>query len=171
LVAYFSRQGDGQGSGVTLTLHLQVVDVTVDREVVATLTNPKGAWPQSRFGFTWGPKTGGAYPVFEGHLDVEDEGPALCRLVLTGSYKPPYGIAGKAFDAALGKRIAVATVRGLLDTLRGELEAAYHIEFEREKHAARASSGDAEKSARPAIDPERIHDAYYSMPATELDEA
>ncbi len=173
LVAYFDQQGDGQTSGVTLTLHLQIVDVTVDREVVATLTKPKGAWPQSRFGFTWGPKAGGAYPVFEGNLDVEDDGPGHCRLVLTGSYKPPYGIAGKAFDAAFGKRIAVATVRKLLDTLRDELEAAYHVEFERDKTAARAAAGSPEKgeSSHAPIDPERIHDAYYSIPATELDEA
>ncbi len=172
LVAYFDRQGDGQTSDVTLTLHLQIVDVTVDREVVATLTKPT-TWPQSRFGFTWGPKAAGAYPVFEGHLDFEDDGAGRCRLVLAGSYKPPYGIAGKAFDAAFGKRIAVATVRELLSALKNELEAAYHLEFEREKAAARAPAGTAKpgETAPPAIDPERIHDAYYSIPASELDEA
>lgn len=173
LLDYFKRQGDGQTSAVTLTLHLQIVDKTIDREVVATLTKPTGTWPKTQFEFTWGPKTGGAYPVFSGHLDIEDDGSGYCRLVLTGSYDPPYGIAGKAFDAAFGKRIAVATVRELLAALKNELEEAYHIEFEREKASIRASAGAPEKvvPAPVPIDPERIHDAYYSMPATELDEA
>ncbi len=171
LSAYFDRQGEGE-AGVTLTLHLTIVDVKLDREVVATLTTPKGAWPQNRFEFTWGPKAGGAYPTFEGHLDVEDDGPARCRLVLTGSYQPPYGIAGKAFDAALGKRIAVATIRELLDTLRNEIEAAYHVEYAGNNASARTgapSSPKAEPAA--AIDPDRILDALYGTPAAKLDEA
>jgi hypothetical protein len=171
LTAYFDRQADDQGAGVTLMLHLPIVDVTVDREVVATLTAPAGEWPKNRFDFSWGPKSSGAYPVFNGHLDIEDDGPARCRLVLSGSYRPPYGFAGKAFDAALGRRIAVATVRELLDTLRNELEAAYHVEFERENAAGRgAVAGHAHNDAAPApIDPERILDALYKMPAAELD--
>jgi hypothetical protein len=46
----------------------------------------------------------------------------MSRLTLEGEYEPPLGPAGKVFDVALGRSIARATVRRLLDALRDALE-------------------------------------------------
>ncbi len=43
--------------------------------------------------------------------------------MLSGEYQPPFGVVGEAFDAVIGKRIAEATAKMLLETLQQELEA------------------------------------------------
>jgi hypothetical protein len=74
---------------------------------------------------------GGPYPEFDGTLTVradEDYGSAV--LELQGTYIPPFGLAGTAFDALLGSRIASATAREFLGTMAAEMES----EFEAEAH-------------------------------------
>src|SRR6185312_6272164 len=65
-----------------------------------------------RYGVHWEAEAGGPYPTFDGILSVEggddyDE----FRLALHGTYQPPLGIVGQAFDTVLGKRIAEQTAR------------------------------------------------------------
>jgi hypothetical protein len=73
----------------------------------------------------WSPVGDGPYPKFVGVLTVEaEEGYGTCALTLEGDYEPPFGALGEAFDAALGRRIAIATARKLLHELRGALETA-----------------------------------------------
>ena len=71
----------------------------------------------------WSPQGGGPYPDFDGELAVVmHEGHAV--LQLTGSYVPPLGAAGAAFDRVAGSRIAAVTARSFLSSIASELEQA-----------------------------------------------
>jgi hypothetical protein len=72
--------------------------------------------------FVWAPSGGGPFPTFTGSLKMHPLG-VNTEIVLSGEYEPPLGLVGEAFDAVIGKRIAEATAKMLLDTLREELEA------------------------------------------------
>src|SRR5579863_895267 len=73
----------------------------------------------------WKPQ-GGPYPEFEGELTVRaDETWETSRLELRGSYRPPGGIAGAAFDLVVGGRIASATAQALLRRLGDDMETHY----------------------------------------------
>lgn len=73
----------------------------------------------------WKPQSG-LYPEFEGELTVRaDETYETSRLELRGSYRPPGGIAGAAFDLVAGGRIASATAQALLRRIGDEMEARY----------------------------------------------
>lgn len=86
----------------------------------------------------WESQNGGAFPVFDGKLSVEsDVDYERFWLVINGEYVPPGNVAGAMFDAVLGNRIAAATTRNLLASIRDSIETAYARE-EREKAALRA---------------------------------
>jgi uncharacterized membrane protein len=73
----------------------------------------------------WEPKAG-PYPEFDGELTVRaDENYSSSLLELKGSYRPPGGAFGAAFDEVLGKHVASATAQALLERLGGELEVCY----------------------------------------------
>lgn len=72
--------------------------------------------------FIWAPAGGGPFPTFNGSLKMHPLG-LNTEIVLSGEYQPPLGAIGEAFDAVIGKRIAEATAKMLLETLREELEA------------------------------------------------
>ena len=65
----------------------------------------------------WHPQ-GGPFPDFDGELTVRaDEDYRSCALELRGTYTPPLGAAGAAFDAIVGSRLASATARELLNEI------------------------------------------------------
>jgi hypothetical protein len=73
----------------------------------------------------WKPQSG-LYPEFDGELTVRaDETYETARLELRGSYRPPGGIAGAAFDLVAGGHIASATAQALLKRIGDEMEARY----------------------------------------------
>lgn len=77
----------------------------------------------------WEPAGGGPFPSFAGELTVRaDERYETCALELRGSYEPPLGIAGKAFDAAIGSRAAAATARALLHDIGARMVGRYVTE-------------------------------------------
>jgi hypothetical protein len=81
----------------------------------------------------WEPK-GDLYPAFDGTLTVRaDESYASSMLELEGTYNPPLGAAGAAFDALLGQRIAAETAREFLRRIGTTMEAQYH-QVEEAKH-------------------------------------
>ena len=87
----------------------------------------------------WTPKDGGPYPDFDGELTVRaDEEYDTCVLELRGNYRPPGGVAGKAFDAIVGSRIASATAHELLNSIAREVQQRY----ERQEAAKRSSTTD-----------------------------
>lgn len=84
----------------------------------------------------WKPKSG-PYPEFDGELTVRaDENYESSLLELQGSYLPPGGAAGAAFDAAIGKRIASATAQALLERVGAELEESYQRDERSKSDAA-----------------------------------
>jgi hypothetical protein len=107
-----------------LTLCVPLGDATLTREVIAKITSPKASPGLRVMGISWVPKGGGPYPAFEGTLALSDRSGATSELTIAGRYGPPGGVAGAAFDAVLGKRLADASLKALLATLKGAVEAA-----------------------------------------------
>jgi hypothetical protein len=82
------------------------------------------------WGIRWKPKAG-PYPEFDGELTVRaDETYESALLELRGSYRPPGGALGAAFDWAAGSRIATATARALLSRIGNEMESHYRRDEE-----------------------------------------
>jgi hypothetical protein len=87
----------------------------------------------------WKPQAG-PYPDFDGELTVRaDETYKSALLELTGSYRPPGGALGAAFDWAAGSRIASATARALLARLGDEMKSRYQAD-EKAKRSSIAAS-------------------------------
>jgi hypothetical protein len=68
--------------------------------------------------------TGGTrlLPDFHGTLRLRIETVDTTRLALEGAWRPPFGAAGRLFDLLLGRAIAAATMRDLLDRIAAALE-------------------------------------------------
>jgi hypothetical protein len=64
-------------------------------------------------------------PRFAGTLTAGEKAPGETTLTLEGGYEPPLGVAGKAFDLVVGRKIALATARALLDDLKQFIELDY----------------------------------------------
>ena len=118
--------GSRVGKPGTLTLTAAFPGLELVKEVVVTYD--AGSDPMhfdQPWRLNWKPKSG-PYPEFDGELTVRaDENYESSQLELEGSYRPPGGVAGAAFDAAIGRRIAAATAYALLERVGAELEAAY----------------------------------------------
>jgi hypothetical protein len=102
-------------------------EIVLQRDVVATIA-PQTAPSEvlAKMSVDWEPAGGGPFPRFHGTLvATNDENYESFSLVLDGSYEPPLGAGGAAFDVALGHRIAIATARNLLAEVRDGIEKAY----------------------------------------------
>ena len=110
----------------TLTLTAAFPGVELVKEVIVTYEAASDPMHFDQpWRVHWKPKSG-AYPEFDGELTVRaDENYESSLLELRGSYRPPGGVAGAAFDATVGRRIAAATAQALLERIGAELEAAY----------------------------------------------
>jgi hypothetical protein len=136
------RAGDGAwdaGKPIRIALRAPIplpslrTNVILQHDIIATLRHLPPVWGNERFDVSWEPSGGGAFPRFTGTLSVENnEDFESFSLLLKGSYDPPLGPAGQAFDAALGHRIAIATARDLLARIRDQIEKSEEIE-EQEK--------------------------------------
>jgi hypothetical protein len=66
----------------------------------------------------WKPVDDGPYPTFRGALITwAEHDPQRSYLELDGSYDPPLGVAGAAFDEIVGHEIAKRTAQALLDDI------------------------------------------------------
>jgi hypothetical protein len=112
---------------LSLALHEGTLGGGIQRDVIASYS--AGADPMHMdepWKVHWTPKGGGPYPDFDGELTVRaGEDYDTCVLELRGDYKPPGGVAGKAFDAMVGSRIASATARELLARIGAEIQSRY----------------------------------------------
>jgi hypothetical protein len=98
-----------------------------EKRVVAKLTYDRDADELNRIvSLSWTPEGGGPYPAFSGTVvadaAMDSEGSVVS---IAGRYAPPGGIAGDVFDALVGRRIARATIRELLERIRDGIEAEY----------------------------------------------
>jgi hypothetical protein len=118
--------GTQAASPAPLTLTLSVPGAQLTKDV--TVTYEAGVDPMhfdKPWQVHWKP-TSGPYPDFDGELTVRaDETYRTSQLELRGSYRPPGGVVGAAFDEVLGQHIAAATARALLERIAAELELRY----------------------------------------------
>ncbi len=61
------------------------------------------------------------FPNFNGSIRFEVSSRGT-RLILSGSYQPPFGLTGRIFDDLFGRHIAAATMRDYLERLAIDLE-------------------------------------------------
>jgi hypothetical protein len=74
----------------------------------------------------WIPEHNAALPDFRGVLTVRPKDRGV-SMRLQGRYDPPFGLAGKLFDAVAGHRIAAATMQRLLDQLIEDVEEKWNL--------------------------------------------
>lgn len=87
----------------------------------------------------WAPVAGGPFPKFKGTISLPNaEDYDNCFLALDGTYEPPLGALGEAFDRTIGRAIAESTGRDLLERIGGFIEeSSRDVEGEKaEKRAA-----------------------------------
>jgi hypothetical protein len=117
------------GTGRTIRLTLPITGGEISKDVVVTVQ--RGVDP-SHFDQPWvlhWEPNGGAFPSFDGTLTVQaEETYRTSRLALDGSYTPPGGTAGAAFDAVVGTKVASATAQELLRKIGDALEQRYQAE-------------------------------------------
>jgi hypothetical protein len=97
------------------------------REVVVTLGEPERKRFLTRIPLSWKVPENHAFPVFRGFFEVQPQSSRHVQLALLGYYHPPYGIFGAAFDALLGRKIAEATVRHLLEEIAEAVAEREHL--------------------------------------------
>jgi hypothetical protein len=61
-------------------------------------------------------------PDFHGTLRMRIETVDTTRVILEGAWRPPLGLLGRIFEVVAGRRIAIATMRDLLDRLAEAME-------------------------------------------------
>ena len=124
-----------------VTLHAPVAHVPAEFQKDVLVRYAAGTDPMhfdQPWRISWAPAGGGAYPTFAGELTVradEDYGTAI--LELDGAYTPPLGAAGRAFDSAVGHRIASATAQSLLQSIAEEMKLRFDTEEAAKKQAPR----------------------------------
>jgi len=129
LAAFLAGHRAGDGS-VRIALRLPVNLITAWKSAIeqhgvadfAALRSSSEHFPT--YSVTWSARDGGPFPVFAGALAVErlNNGDRV-GLVLSGNYVPPFGRFGELFDAVIGRRIAHATARDLLNDIAAYIEA------------------------------------------------
>jgi len=120
-----ARIGAGEAGHLALTCSLPGGGQMV-REVLVTYTVSADPMQFDQpWRIHWTPKAG-PYPDFDGELTVRADETYQSSLVeLNGTYLPPGGLAGQAFDSVFGGRIAAATAQALLERIGTELESHY----------------------------------------------
>ncbi|HEY5340076.1 MAG TPA: hypothetical protein VIK27_03540 [Candidatus Aquilonibacter sp.] len=106
-------------------IRIEIGDLIVERRVDLTLKHVRAYPGYEVMDIQWTRHNDGPYPIFRGILSVEESAGNFCRLDLDGSYEPPFGIAGAAFDAVVGHRIALAASRQLLREIKTGFELAF----------------------------------------------
>lgn len=111
----FAALKDGSA---TLPLRVVIRDLKIERDVDLHLTSKPGYPGYKLMDVSWTPKDGGPYPSFTGTLSIAEDAIGWSRVELDGTYSPPFGLAGAAFDAIVGHRIAQSTATELLDEIK-----------------------------------------------------
>ncbi len=147
---FFAHYTDSEGNAhvpLRLSLHVpgRTAPIVFEAMVIATLAaHREPGLLAPRYRLTWTPADHAeSYPAFEGELRVEGQDYESFDLAIAGRYTPPLGIAGAAFDFAVGRFIASATARDLLERIRSDVESAFATAElrKRERAAPSTSSG------------------------------
>jgi hypothetical protein len=119
-----------RASSLLTSLHVLVagIDVGVDVRVLVRRIRDQeagpGKMPVTRVELSWeAARFPGAFPVMLAEVTAEPLSATETQLEIEGSYFPPLGPVGAAIDAAVGNRIAQATVHRLLEDLVEQIRA------------------------------------------------
>jgi hypothetical protein len=136
MLMIFSRRTRGSHCVFPIQIPGLHMGLLMQREVSALLRRaPAEGDAYDAFTVHWEAVGGGPFPRFEGTVEVKgDEDYDSFLLVLSGSYDPPLGALGEAFDAVVGRWIAIATARDLLERIRETVEAAYRVQEAGKSH-------------------------------------
>jgi hypothetical protein len=124
---FLAAQQQDAGEAI-VPLRLQVADLTIERDVRLTIVPARRYPGYEVMEIRWHAEHGAPYPTFRGTLSAEQGGTTYCRLELDGGYEPPGNVAGAAFDAVIGKHIAEAVARTLLEHLKTAFETEHAAE-------------------------------------------
>ena len=149
VVAYVREQESRHNGALQFPLCLSLPipglakPLTIQKDVLVTFyAAPDLNDMKPHYRVAWEPRDGGPFPNFEGTFTIEGaEDYDRFWLVLSGSYEPPIGLVGGAFDALAGRFIARATARDLLGRIRDSVETAYELD-----EAAKVSRREASTS-------------------------
>jgi hypothetical protein len=72
---------------------------------------------KKKLALSWDPQDQ-MVPRFAGTLSAAEKDAGTTTLTLDGAYTPPGGVAGAAFDLVVGRKIAAATARALLEDIK-----------------------------------------------------
>jgi hypothetical protein len=130
LATSFGERRGGRATftmAVSVPLGMRAGGTAITKDVDVTLSCETSPAENRAIGIRWAPRGGGAFPTFIGRLRAEpvDETHALMKL--EGRYAAPGGTLGRLFDVVAGTRIAEATLRQLLETVRAAIEADYRV--------------------------------------------
>jgi hypothetical protein len=129
---FFRTHGSRDGDIARLPLWIEVTvpgltPLRLDRDVIVTLqAGHRQGDMTPRYHIQWAPAKPGPFPLFAGEMRVEnDEDYHAFWLVLKGTYEPPLGLVGAAFDSIVGSRIAAVCARNLLTRIAEAIETEY----------------------------------------------
>jgi hypothetical protein len=144
---FFADYADADGKAhvpLRLPLHLpgRSAPIRLEQVVIATVVaSREPGLLAPRYRLTWTPvERTDSYPAFEGELRVDGEDYESFDLAIHGHYTPPLGLAGAAFDFAVGRFIASATAKDLLARIRSDVESAFQAAELRKSSRAASSS-------------------------------
>jgi hypothetical protein len=136
LERFFTERRSADGNETTLRLAVPGLPpgLALEHNVLATFVR-EGRWNSwdDSAEVSWQPEGGGPFPTFHGKFTIKaGDDYSSAWLEIVGSYIPPGGAAGRAFDATVGHSIARGTAQRLLGQLKAAIEQ-YHVDEERAK--------------------------------------
>jgi hypothetical protein len=128
VATYFSHKKSGVGAlPLKVPLRTPAGDLALEKTVSIDVRYvPSGGEPHA-LSVSWSPNGTTTVPSFGGTMTTKALSDSTCRLMLGGTYSPPGGLAGRAFDAIVGHRIAECTLEDLLERLGESAAAEYQI--------------------------------------------
>jgi len=124
-----SQAACGEDQPLPLTVAMPMPGVELSKIVAVTYATARDPKRKDQPWHIHWRADGGPYPEFDGELTVRAEAtPSRARLELKGSYRPPGGVLGKAFDMAAGSHIASETAKAFLKRLGDDMEAHHRRE-------------------------------------------
>jgi hypothetical protein len=139
---FMKDNGSANGSllhtpfGFCLTAHPSDATLGIQHEVTLSLViSSRISTLEARWNVEWKSSDGGPYPEFAGNLVLENDDYKTFWLVLEGTYEPPFGIVGSAFDLLIGNRIASQSARELLARIASSMEAGFQTDEAEKRHA------------------------------------
>jgi len=136
LIEHFARR---TAEALPILIRVPLADLALDREIVVRLSDLPSNVIDHVMHVSWSAKGGGPYPTFFGSLTCLPVTATSSRIEVEGIYTIPGGIAGQAFDAVVGRRIALTAAHSLLERLQSVVEAAR--DFERSHMLLNAPKG------------------------------